>query len=70
MLFVLLANACKPDMVLVSICVEYNLSESESKWNDLRSLTLSVTFSFSGLLLSDSEALVWSASEGYIDGLV
>ena len=30
MLFVLLANACKPDMVLVSICVEYNLSEYES----------------------------------------
>ena len=29
MLFVLLPNACKPDMVLVSIYVEQNLSESE-----------------------------------------
>ena len=31
MLFVFLPNACKPDMVLVSICVEKKLSESESE---------------------------------------
>ena len=30
MLFAFLWNAFKPDMVLVSIDVEYNLSESES----------------------------------------
>ena len=31
MLFVFLQNACKPDMILVSIYIEQTLSESESE---------------------------------------